>query len=191
MRNIFGFIFMLLSLNVTCQVIENDTLIFNKSKRIPCYVVDTCVAPLLKRLVDNCGADATLSGYRFGFWFYSRKKDSCYFVTIKPIVTSCFYHANFYGAFVLYGKSFYCIGENLDILRKNLNKDSIEIKYRPPRPKNQSVVIDMDILSDLNTIDVVKSITLNNKSYFFFIQPCTNMSKKTLRKIKKINPHCN
>lgn len=190
MKSIYMFLFILLCLNIKGQIIEKDSLILNEIKEIPLYELDTCISQLLKKLVDNCRADTSLNKYNYGYLFYSKNKDSCFCITIKPIETSKFYDVNFYGAFEVYGRMFYCIGDKPDILLKKTVQDFIEIRPTD-KPKNDSIAIAlvMDRFSDLNTIQVVKNITLNNQSYSFFIQPCNILNKKVLRRFK-YKPNC-
>lgn len=177
-------------MNVKGQVPEGNSLIFDEFIQIPIYELDICTAQIFKKIVDNCGADTTLNRYTYGFLFYSKNKGFYFSITIKPIEISNLYDVGFYGSFEVDGHKFYCVGDKPDILLKKMGQDSIVIR-RTQKPKNDSIAIDlvMDRFADLNTVQVVQNVTLNNQLYYFFIQPCTKLSKKEVRRFK-LNSNC-
>lgn len=190
MKWILSFNCIMVLMTSTCQeVVMQDTEIQNKAQRVPIYSIDNCVVKLLKILIDNCESDSGLTGYPYGFLFYSKQQELGYNVFVKPISTHGLNDASFYGAFLLGSKIFYCIGDKPNGLFRRSAQDSIEVKYCPKWRSSDSILINVfvDEFSDLNTLDIVQNITLNNEMYRFLIQPCTNPRKRVLRRIRHLS----
>ena len=204
MKGIFLILFLHVFLNSICQVVELDTLNFNYvnkvdengtkyleiNKRLPIYKIDSCAVELLKVLLDNCNSNCSLDKFPYGFLFYSKNKKDSFSIIIKPIESTWFYNANFFGVFKICNRYFYCMGDKPNSLITKTASDSIVIKnrIRDVKSKKDSIAIIFDInrFSDLNTLEIEKFIFCNHEKFIFYIQPCNNMSRNELRKINKI-----
>jgi len=186
MKQIFILLFSSFCLSVYSQVSKDDTLQLSGRKKIPLYEIKECVVPLLINVVDNCRSDSLLNKHPYGYLFYSKKKSSNFSIIIKPIETLWFFNPNFYGVFDLQGIKFYCLGDVPDLLNKTVS-DYIEIEYVEKKTAQQdtiAIALAMNRFSDLNTKQVIKNITINKQLYLFYIQPCSNLTKKEIRKIR-------
>jgi hypothetical protein len=116
---------------------------------------------------------------------YIRKEINSYIVSIRPVGDSYPNAELEFGEFELNKSKFFCFGEYPAFLFDSIPNSFVYYSTDIDTVGNSNKIeLHLDILTDLNTIEVLKIIKIQGVDFFIYIQPCINFSKLTRKRNK-------